>query len=233
MMLRVFDKVVKVHGMLGIPIMTARERGIYKDVLRSLKDRGPLDIFEYGSGFSTVYFAKFLKRRGTAFHLHSVDNNAFWHGKVRAMADHAGVGAAVTLHLRTFEPFFKQAAWDENKPVVCGALAPSSGAEEEYIRMPGSLGKKFDLIVVDGRFRRRCLEGMAAHLKPGGVIFLHDAEKKHYHASLSAYPRGVFIDGGKFYPLERRRHAVWVGGTDNAWVRTLAARYGTFKQENT
>jgi hypothetical protein len=211
MKLDVFNKVMHVHRLLGLPAMTPREREIYKDILQSLSAGGKkLDIFEYGSGFSTVYFAKFMTSKGINFDLNSVDNHAGWHEEVKRMIASEGLTQKVHLHLCHFEPFWEKPGWEWNKTPAPGAFAPKLAVEEEYIQKPVALKKKFDVIVVDGRFRRRCLQLAKEALKDNGIVFLHDAQNEKYHGPLSDFAQGQFIDGGNYYPLERRTHTVWM-----------------------
>ncbi len=212
MSLHILNKIGWVRNWFKIPAMTPRERAIYKRILLSLARRGrPLDIFEYGSGYSTVHFARFLKRRKISFHLDSIDNHAGWHERVKGMVAEAQLTDFVTLHLAAFTPFWEKPGWKWDTPVIGGAFAPSLAIEEEYIQKPVALNKKFDLIVVDGRFRRRCLEVAGSCLKEGGVLFLHDAQSKKYHAPLAQY-KGCFIDGGKYFPLQKQEYKIWVSG---------------------
>src|SRR3989338_2502144 len=150
MNLNIFEKMMRVHRWLSLPAMTPRERGIYKKILLSLSARGPLDIFEYGSGFSTVYFAKFLKTRGIAFRIDSVDNHAGWYEEVGRMISASGLQDKVCLHLCPFAPFWEKPGWDWKKAPAPGRFAPQLEMEKEYICKPVLLNKKFDLIVVDG-----------------------------------------------------------------------------------
>ena len=182
---------------MRLPLMTPKERSIYKDMLLGLSSRQPLDIFEYGTGYSTLYFAQFLMSQGIRFHIHSVDHNRDWHLNIKRLLHQEGFDSVVTLHLSEFHPR--------------GIFPPESSHELEYIRMPQIMAASFDLIVVDGRFRRRCMEVAAGCLKRQGKVFLHDAERDFYHSALGIFKCGQFIDGGKFYPFEPRQHKVWIG----------------------
>lgn len=45
----------------------------------------------------------------------------------------------------------------------------------------------FDLIFVDGRWRRRCLLTAAKRLAPGGVVVVHDAQREWYHPAFEKF----------------------------------------------
>jgi predicted O-methyltransferase YrrM len=196
----ILDLILRGYFMLEKPFMTSKERLFYKTLLVDLACRGRLDIFEYGTGYSTLYFAKFLKLRGIDFHIHSIENNREWYEDIAGKVRRDGLERDITLHLKEFTPH---------------QSAPEAVNEFDYINFPKTLKKSFDLIVVDGRFRRRCLECTTKDLlKPMGLVFLHDAERSFYHPPLVSFPFARFIDGGKFYLGEPRQHHVWIGGFD-------------------
>lgn len=62
--------------------------------------------------------------------------------------------------------------------------------------MPLEVGGQFDVMIIDGRFRRRCLLVAKEVLAKGGVVFLHDAQKPRYHLSLPEFSRSKFITTG-------------------------------------
>lgn len=218
-----FDLTMKVHGLLGWPAMTLREMAIIKRALLSLPRERPIQIFEYGMGFSTIYFARFLQKERRAFHIDSLDNNRFWHEKVTAMIEKAGLKDNVTLHLREFVPFWEKPGWDWDKAPAVGQFAPASKEENEYISLPVTLNKTFDLVFVDGRFRRRCLEAIGPCLAYHGFAVLHDAQKEKYHGPTGNFRYSQFLDSGRYFPFERRRYQIWLGSMANAAVDQVRA----------
>ncbi len=200
------DCILRGYFLLEKPLMTGKERRLYKSLLFDLSHRQPLDIFEYGTGFSTLYFSRFLRSKGIRFHIHSVEHDKTWYLNIKRRIDRAHLAKDVTLHLSEFSPGFS---------------APQTSPELDYIDMLRVLGMKFDLIVIDGRFRRRCLEMASSCLKPGGVVLLHDAERSFYHGPLGLFKYSAFIDGGHFYPFEPREHKVWLGSLDNPDVERV------------
>ncbi len=219
----VFNTVLKAYGALGLPAMTAPERALYERLLVALHDskRAPLRLFEYGSGHSTVYFGRRLRDRGVPFHLDTLDNHRGWHDRVSAAVDRADLSGSVDLHLRVFAPFWEKSGWDWDAEPACGDFAPSCDAEREYIALPESLGGGYDLILVDARFRRRCLEVASRSLAPGGVVVLHDAQKPHYHAPFDLFEVRRMVDGGTYYPGEHRLWQVWLGSHDNRLIEEV------------
>ena len=51
----------------------------------------------------------------------------------------------------------------------------------EYAKKAALLGKKFDIIIVDGRDRVRCCRYSLEALTPTGVVVLDDSEREVYH----------------------------------------------------
>lgn len=206
-----FPLTMKIHAALKLPAMTPKEIGIYKIILASLPYRKELNIFEYGSGFSTLYFAKFLKKRNIPFHIFSIDNNFEWHRRVQDQVNRSGFQDEITLLISEFPPFWEKEGWDWNAVPECGRFAPKTEAELEYISAPSRTGRKFDFISVDARFRRLCLLSALTCLSENGVVVLHDAQKPHYHQPIALYRISRFLDGGTHYPFERRIWKIWIG----------------------
>ncbi|MBL8012576.1 MAG: class I SAM-dependent methyltransferase [Candidatus Omnitrophica bacterium] len=221
MALLTLNRALVVHRLFNLPAMTKKEIAIYKKTLISLYDGKFLNIFEYGSGFSTVYFAKFLRKEGVNFHVDAVDNHEGWYGRVKNLIDRAGLQNEVTVHLHPFQPFWEKEGWDWQVSPPVGKFAPASSEEINYIQKPLTLNKKFDFILVDARFRRRCLEVAAQALRKNGIVCLHDAERSHYHSTTKAYPYSQFIDSGHFYPFEKMAHRMWLGSLENSAVKEL------------
>jgi len=204
--------------------MTLKEISIYKRCLLSQYLDEPLNIFEYGSGFSTIYFAKFLKRKKLHFHIHSVDNNPKWHVKIKQSVKTEGLNDDITLHLSEFPPFWEKEGWNWAVLPKCGQFAPKTEAEFEYINTPLTIGTKFSFIAIDARFRRRCLEIAAECLTEKGIAFLHDAQKTKYHEPLSLYKYSMFIDSGRYFPFDKGNWKIWLGSLNNPSLSKLKSR---------
>ena len=113
-----------------------------------------MTVFEYGSGGSTLFFAKRVKQ------VISVEDNPTWHELVtRRLADKGQTNATLKLH-----PF------DFKNPVGFETSA--------YLQaMPEG---PFDVIVVDGseewtQVRPICFEKAEGHVKQDGIIVVDDS----------------------------------------------------------
>lgn len=213
-----FNRVLQWNCIRGLPAMTRYERKVYEKLLLSLKKQAPLEILEYGSGYSTIYFAKFLQKNNIDFHIHAVDNSSAWYERVRMLVEKNGFKDKISLYLFEFPRFWDKPGWDWKVEPPVGQFAPKLKEEVDYINIPLSLKKKFDLVVVDARFRRRCLEVATQCLKPNGIVLLHDAEKEKYHCAIKHYRYSKFLDSGPYYPLEPVPHKMWLGSLDNPLV---------------
>jgi hypothetical protein len=220
-----FELTVRLHGLLGWPAMTHKEIRILKKIFKSFSKDQTIHIFEYGMGFSTVYFAKFLKKSGYLFEMHAVDNNRFWYEKVSAMIKDQHLQGNVTLHLREFSPFWQKPLWDWTVEPKCQTFAAQTPAELEYIHLPQTLNLPFNVILVDGRFRRRCLEVAFGSVDHRGLVIMHDAQKKHYQLPTEKYRYSRFIDSGRYFPFSSKKFQLWVGSLMNPLVDKLAAEF--------
>lgn len=134
-----------------------------------------LDVLEWGSGGSTVYFTNFLREKGISYTWTSVEYNKAWYERI---------SDAVREDSRT-----KIALFDVGNTEVKQRLVPM----DEYVAYPGTLGKKYDVILVDGRKRRRCLLEASKLLKPNGITLLHDARRTYYHCAFQNYPDSKIV----------------------------------------
>lgn len=99
------------------------------------------DIFEFGSGYSTI---KLDKLPGN---LISVEHDERWYNKI--------------------SPKIKNSDYKLLHP-------------EEYHESILKYNKEFDLIIIDGIYRMRCLKASLKQIKNNGFIVLDDSERKKY-----------------------------------------------------
>ena len=174
------------------PVMTVREIVYLENLLlqQAKFAKGELDVLEWGSGGSTVYFSDFLRFREIPFSWVSVEHHPFWAEKVRELA---GPGVRVALR----DPTENNPKEEEFRSVPM----------DDYVTYPTTLNRRFDLILVDGRRRRRCLLTAAALLAPGGIAVLHDSERTYYSCAFASYPDARFVDGTTFWEGRHNQHS--------------------------
>jgi len=162
----------------AIPQMDSAIEHIESLLLAKVKDGRNLKVLEWGSGTSTAYFVQFLRDHKAPHEWISIEYDADWHGRVKEM-----VGEDPNVHIVLF-PTDKNDARKRSVPM------------DDYVEYPHTLGHDFDLIIVDGRKRRRCLLVAKDILKPDGAVFLHDAFRPYYWSALKNFPDSRFISEG-------------------------------------
>jgi predicted O-methyltransferase YrrM len=202
-----------VHGLLGLPAQTCKERKLFKAIFDQFAGK-KIKMFEWGSGFSTIYYAKYLKDRGISFEWHTIDNNRSWHEKIATMVKNKGLGDSVSLYVKEFLPFWQKPDWKIIPPPK-GVFAPKGQNEIDYVNYPKTLNTKFDIIMIDARFRRRCLSVSKEVLASGGIVILHDAQKPHYRVGEEIFPHRRLINSGTWFPFQKDPNQVWVGVAEN------------------
>lgn len=113
-------------------------------------------VLEWGSGGSTLYFPRYVKR------YFSIEHNKHWYEKgTNAKPDNC------TIY------------WvKENAP----RTRPTKRKEfKDYVEYIHCLGiEKFDAVLIDGRARIYCAFEVKPYLKEDSIIFLHDCHRKEY-----------------------------------------------------
>lgn len=136
----------------------------------------PVNVLEWGCGGSTVHFTRFLRARGIPYRWLSIEHDKEWHDIVTAEV--------------TGDPDTR-IAW-----IPAGATRDEwrTIPMDEYVDFPASANERYDVIIVDGRKRRRCLLAARALLKPGGAVFLHDAQRSWYRCATATYSFSRYVD---------------------------------------
>ncbi len=113
-------------------------------------------VFEYGSGYSTLFWASRAKE------VVSVEHNPAWHQKISKLAP---ANARIIL-----------APIDEEK----NAYHPSAESREEFKQYAQAIDGRFQIIVIDGyarsRVRYQCAQMAKSHLDTDGLIILDNSD---------------------------------------------------------
>jgi hypothetical protein len=209
------------HGKLGLPAQTTQERELFKALFDLVAADGKLRVFEWGCGLSTTYYASFLEKKEIDFEWHALDSNRAWYEKVKRLVVSSKIDDRVKLYLQEFPPFWEKPGWGDVPP-PCGVFAPKTEPELGYVDWPLRLGGAFDMIIVDARFRRRCLQTAKDAVKPNGLVILHDAQKQHYHEGLDVFPYRMFVNSGNWHPFQALPNRMWIGSLrDHSAFRLL------------
>lgn len=111
-------------------------------------------MLEWGSGGSTHYFSKLVKK------YFSIEHNQKWYKKTLIGLPENVVYRFIPAN-NIVDP--RQSTYQDYK---------------KYIDTAISFNMKFDVILIDGRARVACAMHAVALLNPGGVIFVHDFWKR-------------------------------------------------------
>lgn len=132
----------------SVPWLTADAVTALQDLLK------PTDVgFEFGSGRSTVWFARHIK------FLHSMESSADWYQKVTQWLAREGLAERVNYQL-ALEPREDDLMPDDH-PYVQGIAA----MQEDSL----------DFAFIDGIMRLTSLRWAMKKLKPGGILILDNA----------------------------------------------------------
>jgi predicted O-methyltransferase YrrM len=113
------------------------------------------------------------------------------------MIEKNGLSDTTTCHL-------KSATCEERKEVQ------EKMDMNEFLGFPASLDTKFDLIFIDARKRRECLEQASKLLAKDGAAILHDAERKEHQQAFNLYSESSFVCENKS-PVPGGVQKLWVG----------------------
>lgn len=146
------------------PMMTLDDQQTLTRTVAELPDDAVL--VEYGSGGSTVMFAKLL--RGNQ-RLYTIEHNVEWFHKVKSALQVVDPEKRVSLNLRT--PDADPSVWPfghfyEETPYACADYIHATDVEIPWSRVR--------LALVDGFVRGSVLAMLATKLAPETPVFLHD-----------------------------------------------------------
>ncbi|MFL5945989.1 MAG: class I SAM-dependent methyltransferase [Gaiellaceae bacterium] len=161
-------------------------------------------VFEYGSGGSTLFFAKRVHE------VVSVEHDPAWYARTRAaIAAHAIVNC--TYLLRPPKPTVQ--------PQVTSTDPAYAGMDfAEYVAAIDAFpDASFDLVSVDGRARTACVFAALRKVKRGGVILLDDSDRPYYREAVEALAHRARSDfaGIAPYATDVSRTSVWT--IDEPW----------------
>jgi len=148
------------------PWMTEEEISLIKSYLK--KDK---TLFEWGVGGSTVEFSNYVKE------YYSVEHDFDWYNIVFK-------NAGENVHLFYIPPNTSNLEWF---PVFEEGKASDFKSYIKFVNNIASFGKKFDLVLVDGRARVDCAVEILPHLEKDAVIFIHDFDREYYWKILKYY----------------------------------------------
>jgi len=125
-----------------------------------------MDVFEFGAGNSSLYFANKAKS------VTSIEHSPEWFEIIQSNKvydkDNLDIRLVEIPEELSNQGYHKMAFIDN---------------ENDYVYSLRQTGKQYDVIVVDGLFRNSCIMHCLDSLTPSGVVFL-DNTSKHYRDQL-------------------------------------------------
>ncbi|MBN1914249.1 MAG: hypothetical protein JW788_07625 [Candidatus Omnitrophica bacterium] len=156
---------------------------VIKDIIKRLR---PKKCLEWGMGYGTLIFCSLLEKDSIWY---AIEHDAEWFNRI----------SGYSKRLKNIKAFLvapNNFPWtDENDDGSYSDL-------EDYINFPEQYGK-FNFILVDGRARLDCLSKAHEMLEDRGVVILHDAERKFYHAAFKLYKYSILIS--------EEPKSIWIG----------------------
>jgi hypothetical protein len=135
-------------------------------------------VFEYGSGGSTIFFAR------RAAEVVSVEHDQAWHQRILAEIDRLQLA---NVRYELVEP-------EVNPEFERGRIADPHAYVSDDERYIGKTFRNyaqaidafpdgyFDVVIVDGRARPSCILHARSKVRPGGVLILDQSERRYYLA---------------------------------------------------
>jgi hypothetical protein len=176
----------------GVPWLSFRAIAWLRSYLRP-----EMDVFEYGSGGSTIFLAS------RVVELVSVEHDLEWYTKTTRRLEDLGLQCTYLLRepvagaderFRSTDPAYREMSFE---PYVKAIDACDDGT--------------FDLVIVDGRARPACAIRAIPKVRAGGYLLLDDADRPHYGAAieaLSGYTR-TDLRGAVPYSTTIETTSVW------------------------
>lgn len=167
-----------------------------------------LRVLEWGSGKSTLYFVKMLQANNIAFEWTSLEHDRQYFIDYLSPRVQSEITFPVEVTFCDVGKITPYAAWNAEESAAqrlnmiifdYGLLKPSARPADrqinmdDYVAYPAALGQTFDVILVDGRKRRRCLLEAFAMAADHTAVFCHDAHRVYYHCAYQAYPHHRLI----------------------------------------
>jgi tRNA G46 methylase TrmB len=132
--------------------------------------KNDMTVWEYGSGSSTLYFARRIKQ------IHSVENDEEWfaHLNARIEADrvknvHYMLIEAEKISTETLPMYISRSVINEKKDFKNYASSIDA--------IPDS---SLDIALIDGRARSACIAHAISKIKPGGYLIVDNSDRRYY-----------------------------------------------------
>lgn len=130
-----------------------------------------MSIFEWGSGGSTIFWAKHVKQVVT------VEHDPLWYKEVKRLTVEKGYN---NVHLSLVEPV--QSEGNENLYTSTVAKYHNYSFWQYVKEIDNYPNEYFDIVFVDGRARIGCMKHAINKIKNNGYLILDNSERIEYQA---------------------------------------------------
>lgn len=142
-----------------------------------------LVVFEWGTGGSTIYISKRVKR------LISVENSREWYQYVlKAIRDNGIINCEYILKEPKKEPNLSHTKQEIQDPqcYLSNSNNYKGWSFEAYVKAIESFqDETFDMVIVDGRARPSCILHSLNKVRVGGYLMLDNSERESYCMGVS------------------------------------------------
>ena len=137
-----------------------------------------MNVFEWGSGGSTLFFASRCR------HVTSIEHDPTWSGFLREKFEELKLKNIDfrEIHGQKIDDFHEK---DYRNPddFVSKDKKSSGLSFEKYVKaIDSSPEDYFDIVVVDGRVRNCCIKRAIPHIKKGSYLVVDNSDRKYYLA---------------------------------------------------
>ena len=138
--------------------------------------RPDMNVFEYGSGGSTLYWATHVHK------IVSVEHDPLWFKKMIGELDKQGINNVDYILSEPMpDPAFMAKNYAEPDDYISSDPAYEGKSFQSYAKTIDKFhNEEFDVIVVDGRARPSCIKHAIGKLKKNGYLIIDNSERKYY-----------------------------------------------------
>ena len=145
-----------------------------------------VNIFEYGSGSSTLYWVARCSR------LISVEHDKNFHDKISVQLVPSIQYLLIMSEINNLADFY-----DPASPDLFQSSDLKNHSFEKYVKSIDAFQDEyFDVVVVDGRARPSCIKRSVSKIKSGGVLIVDNSDREYYWLQTSqlliGWPKKVF-----------------------------------------
>ncbi len=161
-------------------------------------------VFEYGSGGSTFFFQKHVKK------IISIEHNRNWYKKMMKLLKKKDIFSNSYFLNEPEKPLKRNTKKDNYQSKH---KTYSNMTFKKYVNSIDKYPQKyFDVIFIDGRARNSCVKKSITKIRQDGIIILDNSQRKRYQESFSLFNKYKRID---FYGFGPYRFTPW---QTSVWV---------------